>query len=92
MLSPEYKAKAKEELRAYGDCEKVHSLPLIFQYWSNRFLRAELASFGIRGLDDLFARFAGQRVREIGARTARLASIGEGNCELEAALALQLLG
>lgn len=92
MRPLEYEAKAKEELRTYGECEEVHSLPPIFHFWSNQYLRADLAPFGINGPDDLFARFAGQRVREIGARTARLASIGAGNCELEAALAARLRG
>lgn len=73
--------------------ERVHELPTIFHYWSNKYLRPKLERFGFASPDDFFFRMClrildEQKDREV---VRQLISLGAGNGELEIPLARFLM-
>jgi SAM-dependent methyltransferase len=77
------------EKARYTDQETVHDLPPIFHYWSNTHLLPMLREMGISGVDGFFVdALVTCASRADG--TARLVSLGAGNCDTEVRLA-QLL-
>ena len=89
--TPELYQKAlAEEKGKFESCLHVHNLPDIFHYWSNRYVRPRLLSFGFETPEAMFARFLEERCREAGRGAKRFVSLGSGNCDLEIALAAGL--
>lgn len=84
-----YSAALEEEKRIYRDRLFVHDLPPIFHYWSTRHVAPLVRRFGFDSPDDLFSRTL-EEACSISAEP-RFASIGCGNCDLEVALALDLI-
>ena len=41
-----YDAQVRAELGIFSDWTDIHELPGIFHYWSNRYVRPKLESFG----------------------------------------------
>ena len=79
-----------ESLR-YRWTTDVHALPPIFHYWSNRYLRPVLESFGFANPDEFFlvhvlACCAGEPLH-----SRRFVSLGAGNCDSEVRLARGLV-
>jgi SAM-dependent methyltransferase len=86
----EYRRRAGQELARFDAELDVHALPAIFHYWSNRYLRPVLESFGFAHPDDFFAR----QFEAVAARTGRrlrAISIGAGNGDTEIRIAKLLL-
>ena len=78
----DYARRAQQEVERFAAEVDVHALPEIFHYWSNRYLRPVLESFGFSHPDDFFAR----QIEAVAARTGRrlrITSIGAGNGDTE---------
>lgn len=84
-----YGQRLANELRAYENDSDVHDLPPIFHYWSNKYLLPKLQMHGIQHPEHFFFLHSEQCLRLLN-RPARLLSLGAGNCDMEARLALQL--
>ncbi len=88
-IDPDYARRAQQEVERFATDVDVHALPEIFHYWSNRYLRPILESFGFSHPDDFFAR----QIAAVQARTGRpvrVISIGAGNCDTEVRVAAML--
>ena len=49
-----YRARVAAEKGVYEGCVKVHDLPPIFHYWSNKYIRPKLEAFGFSTPNDMF--------------------------------------
>ena len=87
----DYAARIASEREIYRNCLDVHNLPEIFHYWSNRYVRPKLETFGFSTPDEMFRKFAIKQVQNGKSDMRRLASLGAGNCDLEVKLALDIL-
>ena len=85
-----YRARVAAEKGIYEDCVKVHDLPPIFHYWSNRYIRPKLEAFGFSTPNDLFKKYLAEQCQRRAHEALRFASIGAGNCDLEITLASHL--
>lgn len=83
-----YSRALEQEKTDYENCAKVHDLPGIFDYWSNRYIRPKLLPFGFGSPNEMFLSFLGRRCAEV--PQPRFASIGCGNGDLEVELAASL--
>src|SRR5712692_3689510 len=82
-----YQARVAAERGFYRDCENVHDLPEIFQYWSGHHVRPKLEEFGFSDPTGMFRRYLEEHVERGRHGAKRFASIGSGNCDLEIQLA-----
>jgi SAM-dependent methyltransferase len=90
-MEASYGSRIEAELRNYRDCPNVHDLPEIFHYWSNLHLRSKFVHFGYENINHVFVSYLTSLcVRTPGLKNT-FASVGAGNCELEAALAKSLV-
>lgn len=82
-----YAARIADERAIFADQTEVHDLPAIFHYWSNRYLRPKLETFGFSNPDQFFANYL--QLAHEGASTSpvRFASLGSGNCDTEVRVA-----
>ncbi len=78
-----YDERVRAEKLQYDACEDVHELPEIFHYWSNRYLKPQLESYGFSGPDDFFLK----SLEQVAGETILALSVGAGNCDLEVELA-----
>jgi SAM-dependent methyltransferase len=76
----------------FSDRVNVHDLPAIFHYWSNRYLRPALETFGFSNPDQFFAHYLARAFADTRTRPARFMSIGAGNCDTEIRVAQLLIG
>src|SRR5690242_18811879 len=81
---------AVESLR-YRWIGDVHALSPIFHYWSNRYLRPVLESFGFSDPDQFFLVHVLACCADDVDVPRRFASLGAGNCDTEVRLARGLL-
>lgn len=86
----DYQARVAEEKQTYQECTEVHELPLIFHYWSNRYLRPKLEAFGFSNPYDFFDKYLEIQCRREPSRQVRFVSIGSGNCDMEIAASRKL--
>ena len=86
-----YRARVAAEKGVYEDCLKVHDLPQIFHYWSNKYIRPKLEAFGFSTPNDMFKKYLWEQALGRPQEALRFASIGAGNCDLEVALASHLI-
>lgn len=82
-----YESKVDQEIRNYRDVAKVHDLPPIFHYWSNKFLRPKFETLGFSSPDDFYLGYATQIARSNPESTCTILSLGAGNCDTEVGLA-----
>jgi SAM-dependent methyltransferase len=87
----EYQTRVAAEAAWFSDRVNVHDLPAIFHYWSNRYLRPTLETFGFSNPDQFFAHFLARAFAEAKTRPARFMSIGAGNCDTEIRVAQLLI-
>jgi 2-polyprenyl-3-methyl-5-hydroxy-6-metoxy-1,4-benzoquinol methylase len=87
----DYAARLIAEQRAYDDCIDVHELPSIFHYWSNRYLRPKLESFGFSSPNDFFGAYLQRQCQRDISKSNCFISIGAGNCDTEVLLSRSLL-
>jgi SAM-dependent methyltransferase len=85
-----YRARLQAEESMYRDCAKVHDLPAIFHYWSERYVRPKLEAFGFSGPNGMFCRYLAEQCDRRKNVRSRFVSIGSGNCDLEIELAVHL--
>ncbi|GJM07953.1 MAG: hypothetical protein DHS20C11_02290 [Lysobacteraceae bacterium] len=82
-------ASVLERLR-YRKVTEVHELPGIFHYWSNKYLRPVFERYHFTDPENFFLVMCLQQL-QTRSGTARLISIGSGNCDVEAKLARALV-
>jgi SAM-dependent methyltransferase len=87
----DYSTRIEEERRFYGSCERVHNLPDIFHYWSDKYVRPKLEAVGLEGSTDFFYQPLRSQCERNAGRCVRFLSIGSGNCDLEIEIAAKLL-
>lgn len=92
LYASDYRSRVAAEESRYRECTDVHDLPPIFHYWSNRYLRPKLETFGFSDPDAFFAQYVIQCYRAAPERRRRFISIGSGNCDTEVRLARALVG
>src|SRR3954451_5982389 len=78
----DYQHRLAAEDDIYRNCLDVHALPEIFHYWSNRYIRPKLESFGFSSPNALFHKFLGEQCARDRARLNSFVSIGSVNCDL----------
>jgi SAM-dependent methyltransferase len=86
----DYAARLAAEARHYRDDIDVHSLPGIFHYWSNRYVRPKLEAFGFSNPEAMFRKYLGEQFERHQNQAKRFVSFGSGNCNMEIDLALDL--
>ena len=87
----EYRAKIEQELAIYEKQEKVHDLPEIFHYWSNKFLFPIVKNAGFTSVNNFFSSTLYESWKKTNIVRPYFLSIGAGNCDLEIDLAKELL-
>lgn len=85
-VSNEYQERLDREKQRFDAEVCVHDLPDIFHYWSNNFLKPFINDQGYDSLDDFFVREI-RRVVPADGSTIRIASVGCGDCAVEAGIA-----
>jgi len=85
-----YQRRIAFETAVFADQVKVHNLPAIFHYWSNKYLRPLIETFGFSNPDDFFVNYLQRTAQDVKPRAARFVSLGSGNCDLEVRLACAL--
>jgi len=88
---PGYVKRIEKEIQNYQHVENVHDLPPIFHYWSNKYLLPKFQSLGISGVTEFFLEYVQRACHAIPEGTARVASLGAGNCDTEVEMAQKLL-
>jgi SAM-dependent methyltransferase len=86
-IMTDYEARLAAEERMYRDEVDVHSLPEIFHYWSNRYVRPKLEAFGFSSPEGMFRKYLGEQFERDPGRPKRFVSFGSGNCDMEIDLA-----
>lgn len=87
-------ARVAREKANFADVADVHALPEMFHYWSNKYLRPKLESFGYQHPEHFFevelakAYDAKPRSQD---NKARFVSVGAGNADAETRIAKGLL-
>jgi ubiquinone/menaquinone biosynthesis C-methylase UbiE len=81
--SRDYSARLQNEREFYQDCRKVHDLPDIFHYWSNKYLAPDFRRFGFASPDDFHAQSIIKYLQRSSRPNTHFVSIGSGNCDLE---------
>ena len=85
----EHYAERLAQERERFDAEiNVHDLPDIFHYWSNKYLRPLLNSFGYDNIEDFFACELASLA--VDGRALAIASVGSGDCATEVEVARRL--
>jgi SAM-dependent methyltransferase len=85
-----YIRRLASEQTIYRECLEIHRLPDIFHYWSNRYVKPKLESFGFNSPDEMFRKFLSEHRQQRIGQQCRFVSVGSGNCDLEVNLAVQL--
>ena len=85
-----YRAQLENEASIFDAQTEVHDLPAIAHYWSNKYLRPRLESFGFSNPEQFFVDTLETAFRNAGSRPARFVSIGAGNCDTEVRIAQAL--
>jgi SAM-dependent methyltransferase len=85
-----YRAHIENETAIFAGQDEVHDLPPIAHYWSDKYLRPKLETFGFSNPDEFFAVELERAYRAAVERPARFISIGAGNCDTEVRLACRL--
>jgi len=89
-MTHEYDTRIEAELNCYNNCINVHELPLIFHYWSNRYLRPKVEQFGFSHPDSFFSNNLAQMFQYRAGQAKTFLSIGSGNCDTEVRVAKAL--
>ena len=62
---------------------KVHDLPEIYHYWSNKFLAPIFQEAGFKSIAEFFSSNLLKAKKRTGSNVANFVSVGAGNCDLE---------
>ena len=52
-----YARRVKAETKFFSGCQDANELPVIYQYWSNKFLRPKLEQFGFPHPEAVFCHY-----------------------------------
>ena len=85
----DYSLRSAQEVARFDVEEVINNLPSIFDYWSNKYLRPHLESFGYSYPEDFFAVEIAKHRQRLDRRIS-VVSIGAGNCDSEVRV-MQLL-
>lgn len=85
-----YEDRVAHEQAVFQNRLKVHDLPDIFHYWSNRYVRPKLETFGFSNPYDFFRVQIEEKCKLSGRDQVRIVSLGSGNCDMEVNLAAKL--
>jgi glycosyltransferase involved in cell wall biosynthesis/SAM-dependent methyltransferase len=89
--SQEYLKKIQQELSIYEKQVKVHDLPEIYHYWSNKFMAPIFQEAGVQSIEGFFADNLLEAKKRTENSPAYFVSIGSGNCDLEIDIAKLLV-
>src|SRR5207249_4883032 len=81
--SVRYKASMRMEIDAYTATENVHDLPVMANYWSDKYLVPMLEPFGFRNSVEFFRTYIGRVCTNKKDSTISILSIGAGNAATE---------
>jgi SAM-dependent methyltransferase len=87
----DYLERVAKEVSIFANNVKVHNLPNIFHYWSNKYLKPKIEFFGWKSMNDFFTRYLIEAYDHSSQPRRRFVSIGAGNCDFEARLAKNLV-
>lgn len=87
----EYLQKIQQELSIYEKQVKVHDLPEIYHYWSNKFLAQIFQEAGVKSIEGFFVDNLLEAKKRTRSSPAHFVSIGSGNCDLEINIAKLLV-
>lgn len=85
-----YRAHVDNETAIFETQTEVHDLPPIAHYWSNKYLRPRLETFGFSDPEQFFIATLERAFHTATARPVRFVSIGAGNCDTEVRIAVAL--
>ncbi len=86
----DYSDRIAAEHRHFNENTKVHDLPPIYSYWSDKWIIPKLRAFGYEGGPEMFEAYLSEHCARPETHQRRFVSIGAGNCELEVDLAGRL--
>ncbi|MDH4483041.1 MAG: glycosyltransferase [Rhodoferax sp.] len=86
-----YQKKIQEELAIYEKQVNVHDLPDIYHYWSNKYLAPIFQEAGFSTIAEFFSSNLLAAKYRTSNEIANFVSVGAGNCDLEAAVARNLV-
>jgi SAM-dependent methyltransferase len=89
--APDYGQRVDAERRFFSGCQDLYALPLIYGYWSDKYLRPQLETFGSSHPEAMFADYFQRAATASMAKIPRFVSLGSGNCETEIRIAQQLI-
>lgn len=82
-----YSEKFETELSKFQNLEKVHALPDIYHYWSEKYLLPKLQTVGFKSLNQLFLHYLSEGCNRRSQAISEMVSLGSGNCDYEIGLA-----
>ena len=91
IVNDDYQRKIKQELAIYEKQIKVHDLPEIYHYWSNKFMLPMLKDAGFESIAEFFSKSLLEAINRTGSNVANFVSVGAGNCDLEVLVAKGML-
>ncbi len=82
-----YAKRVQDEIEHYKSVDKVHDLPEIFHFWSNKYVRTKMEEvFGVSGFDDFYIKYIMQYHAAHPGKAVEIASLGAGNGDMEVGL------
>jgi len=87
----DYQKKIQQELGIYEKQVKVHDLPEIFHYWSNKYVAPIFLDAGFKTLEEFFSFHLLEAKKRTGSSAANFVSVGAGNCDFEVSVAKRLV-
>lgn len=86
----DYAQRLAQEKHTFDHNLCVHDLPDIFHYWSNKYLRPFLNTFGYDGIEPFFIQESLKTWQRHPEATLRMVSVGSGDCAIETKVAAGL--
>ena len=86
-----YQNKIQQELAIYEKQINVHDLPDIYHYWSNKYLAPIFQEAGFNTITEFFSSNLLASKDKTNSAVACFVSIGSGNCDLEVAVAKNMV-
>ncbi len=87
----DYLERVAKEVSMFANYVKVHDLPDIFHYWSDKYMKPKVEFFGWKSMDDFFTQHFIEAYDRSGLAKRRFISIGAGNCDCEVRIAKNLV-
>ena len=87
----DYRSRLEREIESFGQCSKVHELPGIFHYWSNKYLVPLFKPFGFGNPQEFFCKYLTRICSTAPQIERRFVSVGAGNCEVDVDIVARLI-